>query len=61
MAKKAKPWYEDLAKMGIKIDHVTEKDNVVVKKISVKNLKAIREAGYYTKKMPNGSIVILHK
>lgn len=59
--KKKAAWYDELSTMGVKIDHVTENNNVVVKKISAKSLKAVKAAGFKTRKMPSGIIVILHK
>lgn len=57
-AKKKTAWYDEL---GIKYDKVTEAGNVVCKKLSKKNLAALKAEGYNVKRIPNGSYVICHK
>lgn len=57
-AKKKVTWYDEL---GVKYDKVTDKGNVVCKKLSKKSLKELKEAGYKVMRIPNGSYVICHK
>lgn len=53
-----KKWYE---KLGIKYDNVTVKGNVVCKKLSKKDLAAVKAAGFKVTRIPNGSFVIHHQ
>ena len=56
--KKKVAWYE---KLGVKYDNVTEKGNVVCKKLSKKDLAAVKAAGFKVTRIPNGSFVIHHQ
>ena len=57
-AKKKIAWYDAL---GVKYDKISEAGNVVCKKLSKKDLAAVKKAGYSVKRIPSGSFVILHK
>jgi hypothetical protein len=48
-------------KYNIKVDHVSDKGNLVCKKLSKKTLAALRADGYMVKVLPSGSYVICKK
>ena len=52
------PWYDALP---VKVEKITANGNIVCKKISKKDLAAVKAAGYSVKRIPNGSFVICHK
>lgn len=55
-------WYTALVKKhNFKIDRVTEKGNLVCKKLSKKTLAALRADGYMVKVLPSGHYVVCKK
>ena len=56
--KKVVAWYEGL---NIKFDHVTAKGNLVCKKLTKKDISAIKAGGHRIRKIPSGHFVISEK